>query len=301
MTVQIFEGDCRDVLADLRLQRTLLDGALTDPPYGIESINKRFGSETAAPAKFGRDGAFGRYSENFMGQTWDDGVAAEVDVWRAVYHVLKPGAFVLAFANPATGYRQAMAMELAGLKHYPFLAWAFSQGAPKPHPAGDGVFYGSGVMRPGLEPIYMAQKPISEKTFKANIAKWGVGGIDIQAVKDHLGSDRWPTTLLLDGSDEIDRMFPIPETFIRVRHNRKATAEDRAGVPHPTVKPIALMRTLVTAVAPLGATIIDPFAGSGTTGEAARREGRSAILIEKSPQYAEGIRARFARQHRRPY
>ena len=296
--IQVFEGDCRDVLAELRMKRVLLDGAITDPPYGIESITKRFGKQDCAPAQFGRDGAFGRYSENFIGKSWDTDIATDPEVWRALYRILKPGAFVLAFANPITGYRQAMAMEIAGFKHYPFCAWLYSQGAPKPHPAGDGIFYGTGVMRPGLEPLLMAQKPISEKTYVANIRKYGVGGVDIEAIKDHLNSHRWPTTLIIDESQEVADILPVPETFTRVAHHKKATDADRAGIAHPTVKPIGLLRTLVTAIIPRDGTVIDIFAGTGTTGEAARREGRAAILIEQDATYAEGIRKRFSARRR---
>lgn len=46
------------------------------------------------------------------------------------------------------------------------------------------------------------------------------------------------------------------------------------------------MRWLVRLACPPGGTVLDLFAGSGTTGEAAAREGRRAILIEQDPDYA---------------
>ena len=55
---------------------------------------------------------------------------------------------------------------------------------------------------------------------------------------------------------------------------------------HPTVKPLALMLDLVGLFTSPGDLILDPFAGSGTTGVAALRLGRRAILIEKDPKYA---------------
>ena len=54
---------------------------------------------------------------------------------------------------------------------------------------------------------------------------------------------------------------------------------------HPTVKPLALMRYLCRLVTPPGGTILDPFAGSGTTGIAATLEGFNFVLIEKEPDY----------------
>jgi len=57
---------------------------------------------------------------------------------------------------------------------------------------------------------------------------------------------------------------------------------------HPTVKPLALMRYLITLVAPpTNALILDPFAGSGSTILAAKQLGISAIGIEKQPEYVE--------------
>jgi len=60
---------------------------------------------------------------------------------------------------------------------------------------------------------------------------------------------------------------------------------------HQTGKPTSLMRDLVRIAAP-GAVIIDPFAGSGTTGVAALSEGRRVILCERVPEYAEIARRR---------
>ena len=54
---------------------------------------------------------------------------------------------------------------------------------------------------------------------------------------------------------------------------------------HPTEKPLGLMRELVQDFTEQGQTILDPFAGSGTTGVAAMQLGRKCILIEKNPEY----------------
>jgi DNA modification methylase len=58
---------------------------------------------------------------------------------------------------------------------------------------------------------------------------------------------------------------------------------------HETQKPEALMRELVTLFTDPGDTILDPFAGSGTTLVAAKRLGRKAIGIELSPAYCDVI------------
>lgn len=54
---------------------------------------------------------------------------------------------------------------------------------------------------------------------------------------------------------------------------------------HPTQKPVALMEALVRDFTDPGETILDPFAGSGTTGVAALKLGRRFIGCELSPKY----------------
>jgi site-specific DNA-methyltransferase (adenine-specific) len=73
--------------------------------------------------------------------------------------------------------------------------------------------------------------------------------------------------------------------FFRSEHGR---AE------HETQKPVAIISPLIEYSCPAGGVILDPFAGSGTTGIAARQCGRNAILIERDPQYAEMARRRIA-------
>jgi len=63
---------------------------------------------------------------------------------------------------------------------------------------------------------------------------------------------------------------------------------------HPTVKPLALMRYLIRLVTPPGGTVLDPFAGSGTTGCAAGLEGFDFIGIELEPESVELAKARIA-------
>jgi DNA modification methylase len=55
---------------------------------------------------------------------------------------------------------------------------------------------------------------------------------------------------------------------------------------HPTEKPISLIRWCLS-MAPTAQTVLDPFAGSGTTGVACKLEGRKAILIEANERYCE--------------
>lgn len=64
--------------------------------------------------------------------------------------------------------------------------------------------------------------------------------------------------------------------------------------PHPCIKPLELMRWLIRLTAPDGGTVLDPFAGSGTTGLAATAEGLGSVLIERESEYLPVIRARLS-------
>ena len=80
---------------------------------------------------------------------------------------------------------------------------------------------------------------------------------------------------------------------------KPSTKERSAGLPdgarntHTTVKSISLMRHLVSLVAAPGATVLDPFTGSGSTGTAALVEGCRFIGIEREAEYVEIARQRL--------
>ncbi len=63
---------------------------------------------------------------------------------------------------------------------------------------------------------------------------------------------------------------------------------------HPTQKPEAIVEPLILNACPPGGLILDPFAGSGTTGFVAQRLGRRAVLIEADDDYFSAMRERFS-------
>jgi site-specific DNA-methyltransferase (adenine-specific) len=65
---------------------------------------------------------------------------------------------------------------------------------------------------------------------------------------------------------------------------------------HPTEKPVGLLTPLIEYACPPGGLIVDPFAGSGSTLEAARLSGRRAIGIEANEKYAEAAMRRLSQQ-----
>ncbi|MGH3502973.1 MAG: DNA-methyltransferase, partial [Nocardioidaceae bacterium] len=84
----------------------------------------------------------------------------------------------------------------------------------------------------------------------------------------------------------------------RYFYTAKAPTDERPrvnGVAHPTTKPLSLMRWLVRLVTPPGGTVLEPFAGSGTTVEACLLEGFGCIAIEREADYLPLIEVRIAR------
>ena len=239
------------------------------------------------------------------------------------------------------------------------------------------------ALKPAVELICLARKPLSEGTIAANVLAHGTGAIHVDAcrvgvcgqddygrsaanangtVNAHNGFDgksfkiserdgeyasplgRWPANLIHDGSDEVLAAFPETEPakssmrgeqhssrhggladiggnikagtdslrghednggsaarFFkqvepdanRLWYSSKADADDRLGSKHPTVKPVDLIQYLARLITPPGGLILDCFAGTGTLGEAAIREGFRAVLIEREAAYCADIRRRM--------
>lgn len=95
-----------------------------------------------------------------------------------------------------------------------------------------------------------------------------------------------------DDQGGASRFFPV------FRYAAKAGSDERPrinGTAHPTVKPLDLMRWLVRLVTPPGGTVLDPFAGSGTTAEACVIEGFHCITIEREADYLPLIVSRLTK------
>jgi len=93
-----------------------------------------------------------------------------------------------------------------------------------------------------------------------------------------------------DDTGGASRFFPC------FKYNAKAASKERprGEVAHSTVKPLELMRWLVRLVTPPEGVVLDPFAGSGTTGEACVQEGMNYVLVEKEADYIQLINDRLS-------
>lgn len=102
-----------------------------------------------------------------------------------------------------------------------------------------------------------------------------------------------------EGCDDLEDkpagMAMKDDKFTR-EHMGNTPASERKPVKnnHPTVKPVKLMEYLIKLVTPKGGVVLDPFAGSGTTGLACIKEGMNYILIEKELEYIKIATARLA-------
>jgi len=108
MKNKILCGDSLEVLKDF--EDNYFDSVVTDPPYGLA----------------------------FMGKKWDYDVP-QVELWKEVYRVLKPGGHILSFAGSRTYHRMAVNIEDAGFEIRDMLGWLYGSGFPKSHNIGKAV------------------------------------------------------------------------------------------------------------------------------------------------------------------
>lgn len=220
----VINADCRDALRDMA--DNTIDAVVTDPPYEL----------------------------GFMSKSWDaSGIAYDVDLWREVLRVLKPGGHLLAFGGSRTYHRLACAVEDAGFEIRDQIMWVYGSGFPKSLNVGkqDGCEDWSGwgtALKPAHEPIVVARKPL-DGTVAANVLKHGVGALNIDGCRigtnDNLNGGayaqngtargdgwgmrragagdyeqpegRWPANFIHDGSDEVTELFPESKSIASMR------------------------------------------------------------------------------------
>ena len=226
--VTILRGDVREIALGLAAES--FDGCLCDPPYGL----------------------------SFMGKKWDYDVPS-VETWEAVLGALKPGAHLLAFAGTRTQHRMAVRIEDAGFEIRDMIAWVYGSGFPKSHNL-KGEFDGYGTaLKPALEPITVARKPL-RGTVAANVLAFGTGALNVDGCRvgteknvpasprggqDRIygsygaqdgtesGHDpnlgRWPANLIHDGSDEVLAGFPETNGSAAGSFQREKTSRGLKG------------------------------------------------------------------------
>ena len=253
---RILEVRNEDCVKGLRsLETNSVTSCITDPPYGVNIA------------------------------AWD-GKVPDHKMWREVHRVLKPGAFCVAAAAPRTAHLTACELEKAGFEIVDTIIWHYTVSFP-------GAYGIQGEWRSNLktnhEPWVVARKPLEKGlTLEENFLIWGTGGVRTGAS----GVKGWRTnhySVPKPSDEERDLGAWYKRTPVPLPPPEKSGARscsDKHANTHPTVKPLALMRTLVKLFTPGTGLVIDPFSGSGTTGMAAAAEGHSFIGFELDPGYA---------------
>lgn len=139
-------GDCRNILATM--PKESIDAVVTDTPYGLSTIldppnldrealwQKLTAGQREAPIRtlmrswLDTDENPVMKGRGFMGKEWDALVPAPA-TWRAVWRVMKPGAYCLAFAGTRTYDLITMALRFADFEIEDTLQWLYGQGMPK--------------------------------------------------------------------------------------------------------------------------------------------------------------------------
>jgi len=319
--VRLLEGDCLEVLGALEPES--VDAIITDPPYAIGFKGEHWDSTAIreAAAKAGHE----RLSPNEAFEAWCRIWAGEC---RAA---MKPGAFLAAFGSPRTYHRLACGVEDAGLELRDTLIWLHAEGMSKSrrYPGGRAT-----ALKPAFEPIVLARRPLEGTTAQtiarhgtgalnaeacqvhgrhpANVLLGhdpGCGDGECAAGCPVAEADRCAAEgrgrlapsrfLYCPKASRFERdagCERLPRRSLDLFPDANAAASRSADArnPHPTVKPLELMRWLVRLLCFEGGLVLDPFCGSGTTGAAAAIEGRRFIGIEFEPAYAEIAAARIA-------
>jgi DNA modification methylase len=247
-----------------------IHGIVTDPPYGlVEYTEKEQGK-----LRNGHGGVW-RIPPSFDGDqraplprftVLNDGDRSAMQDFffefaQLALRVTVPGANVVVASNPLLAHVVAGAMSAAGLEMRGYLVRLVMtmRGGDRPKNAHD-VFPDISVMpRSMFEPWVLLRHPIDGRV-QDNLRKWYTGGF------------RRPS-----------RERPFGDVI----KSHPTSKSERLIASHPSLKPQAFLRGLVTAVLPLAKGIIlDPFAGSGSTLAAANAVGLDSIGIEKDAHYA---------------
>lgn len=143
----ILLGDCLVRLKEL--PDNSVDSVVTDPPWAIKFMSKRWDYEIPSTA-----------------------------VWLEVLRVLKPGGHALVCCGTRTQHRMVLNVEDAGFDIRDVITHLYGSGFPKSHNVGDGI---GTALKPAAEFWTLARKPLSESTVAKNVLKWGTGGLNIDA------------------------------------------------------------------------------------------------------------------------
>ena len=123
-----------------------------------------------------------------------------------------------------------------------------------------------------------------------------VGNAKAYPINNHVyGAMKEATPFDIDEKGGASRFFPVFKYQAKAPKKERPVIEREDGtkIQHNTVKPLALMEWLVSLIVPPGGVVLDPFAGSGTTLQAAINKGFQPIGIEQDADYIKLIEKRL--------
>ena len=265
---QLYLADCIDWLSTA--PHHSIHAVVTDPPYGLreydaleqQKMRAGSGGMWRIPPSF--DGANRKPSPRFTVLSPSDrqAIRSFFERWgETLLPVIRPGGHVFIAGNPLLTPLVASAMEAAGYERRGELVRLVRtlRGGDRPKGAHEEYPGISTMPRSCWEPWGLYRKPLSERTVASNLATWGTGAL----------------------------RRPTPDTpFLDVIPSGLLTVRERALAPHPSAKPQRFLRQLVHAALPTGAgTVLDAFAGCGTTLAACEALGVDGVGVEVDPVY----------------
>ena len=266
-------GDCRVGMREIQDNEVSL--ILTDPPYFIDGMGADWDSQKlrkrVKPGVIGSIPAGMKFSIQ-QGKDLQDFLTPIATEWK---RILRPGGFCLVFSQNRLVHRCAIALENAGFEIRDILLWkyegqakAFTQDhfvrkSKRSQVEKERLLKKLGgrktpQLKPNGEMIVLAQAP-RDGTFVENWDKWETGLIDV--ANPYIDKDLFPGTVI-----------QVPKS------------RDRLG--HMTAKPVDLLRHLIRIFSKTHSLVFDPFAGSGTTGVAAKLEIRDFLGFEIEEEMA---------------
>ena len=265
--VRLYEADCLTWLKDR--SPNSLHACVTDPPYGLVEYSPTQQQKLRA----GRGGVW-RQPPSFDGHRRAplprfttlsrkdlETLSLFFGEWAtALFPVLVPGAHVLIASNPLVSHWVAHAVRAAGFERRGEIVRLVMtmRGGDRPKNAHLEFPDVTVLPRSMYEPWLLFRKPLDGRV-QDNLRKWKTGGL---------------------------RRVSALQPFGDVIRSSPTRPEERQFAPHPSLKPQAFLRQVVRAILPLGeGTIVDPFAGSGSTLAAATAVGYESIGIERDCRY----------------
>jgi DNA modification methylase len=276
-----------------------VDLILTDPPFNIarDTNFHTYEKNTINSYRFDKDKGWDTYSPSeFRGllRSW----AAEFE------RVLRPGGNFAVFCSDDYLSELIWSLREVGLKPRRTITWRKPNAVPVNR---------SHMMMSACEYIVYGVKR-ANATFNVDIAKSDSPFIDTvesnfladkaasivsTTVRDHLSGTQRPSSeeelarvvegAIAAASREVSRrvksLYARGE-WIGLSIPNYLSFNSKGGKRlHPTEKPIDLLSYLIHLLSMPGDKILDPFAGSGSTGEAAMTSGRSCTLVEADPEF----------------